>query len=517
MRILTHWSIGRRLGLIFLVCIVALLGLALSARFHLSEAADGVESLVRQEMVQVRLLGQVKDQLNIVARGVRNIALLTDMAEKQAEKKRIDEMRAATAQILRQLQASATDGEVRPLLQAVQDAVAPYESIMDKAIGLGLSGDGAAATQVLLKDVRPRQSAYFKAVDALQVQLESRMQQQAAAIKDHAAGDALLMLVCAILIGAAASVGAWVVTRSIVVPIGKAVAVARTVASGDLGSDIRVEGRDETAELMQSMKTMNEALSALVSSVRQTSESIATGAGQIAAGSSDLSQRTEEQAANLQQTAASMEQLTGTVSASADTAMQADRLAASAVEAARTGGHAVSQVVNTMSEIAASSKKVADIIGVIDGIAFQTNILALNAAVEAARAGEQGRGFAVVASEVRSLAHRSAQAAREIKGLIASSVASVDAGNVQVQEAVRAMDGIVGQVQEVGRLITNISGSAAEQRTGISQIDSAVAQLDQTTQQNAALVEESAAASQSLSEQAKGLLEAVRAFRLARG
>ncbi|MBP6763619.1 MAG: MCP four helix bundle domain-containing protein [Rubrivivax sp.] len=514
MRILTHWKIGRRLGLAFVVCIAVVVAMALLARMHLGQAATEIESMVGNEMVKVQQLSKVKDQLNVVARGVRNIALLSDTAEKAAEKKRIDEMRAATAAILRQLDATVSSDQGRPLLKAVHDTVAPYEAIMDKAVGLGLAGDSAAATQMLLREVRPMQAAYFKAVDALQAHQEARMQERAGSIKAGASSDGLLMLAMAAAAAALVWLGAWAITRSIVRPIAAAVKVARTVAAGDLSTRIQVDNGDETGELMQAMKTMNESLAALVTEVRQSSESIATGAGQIAAGSTDLSQRTEEQASSLEQTAASMEQLTGTVSASADTARQADRLASSAVDAARAGGQTVSQVVNTMSEIAGSSKKVAEIIGVIDGIAFQTNILALNAAVEAARAGEQGRGFAVVASEVRSLAQRSAQAAREIKSLIGDSVQRVEAGNEQVHAAGRAMAAIVDQVQEMGRLIGSISGAASEQRLGISQIDSAVTQLDQVTQQNAALVEQSAAASQSLSDQATRLLQAVRVFRL---
>ena len=320
------------------------------------------------------------------------------------------------------------------------------------------------------------------------------------------------MVVAALALGGAAAV---LITRSITGPIGRAVQVAARVAAGDLGSTIVVQGKDETARLLQALAAMNDSLARIVGQVRASSDSIATGSAQIATGNADLSQRTEEQASNLQQTAASMEELSGTVRTSADTAGHASTLAAGASAAAVRGGDMVGGVVATMQDIAASSRKIADIIGVIDGIAFQTNILALNAAVEAARAGEQGRGFAVVASEVRSLASRSAEAARQIKTLIVASVEKVETGARQVDQAGESMADIVSQVQRVSALIAEISNAAGEQSTGIHQVGDAVAQLDQVTQQNAALVEESAAAAESLRHQADSLAEAVRVFKLA--
>jgi methyl-accepting chemotaxis protein len=306
----------------------------------------------------------------------------------------------------------------------------------------------------------------------------------------------------------------WVITHSITRPIADAVRLAQTVAAGDLSSRIEVTSRDETGQLLGALKTMVESLVTVVGQVRHSSDCIATGSSQIAAGNADLSQRTEEQAANLQQTAASMEQLTSTVRNNSDTARQATQLAGSAAAAAMQGGVVVEQVVGTMGAIDAASKRIADIIGVIDGIAFQTNILALNAAVEAARAGEQGRGFAVVAGEVRSLAQRSAAAAKEIKGLITDSVDKVQTGTEQVAEAGRTMSDIVAQVRRVNDLIAEISAATLEQTQGIGQVGDAVTQLDQVTQQNAALVEESAAAAESLSQQADKLVKAVGVFRL---
>jgi methyl-accepting chemotaxis protein len=316
----------------------------------------------------------------------------------------------------------------------------------------------------------------------------------------------------ALLIGIAAAV---LITRSITAPIQEAVGVAEAVSRGDLTTKIDAQGRDETAQLLRALGAMNDNLVTIVRDVRSGSEGVATGSSQIATGNADLSQRTEEQASNLQQTAASMEQIASAVKSSAETAQQANQLAAGASEAAAQGGATVGRVVETMEEISAASRKIADIIGVIDGIAFQTNILALNAAVEAARAGEQGRGFAVVASEVRSLAQRSATAAKEIKTLIGASVDKVEDGRRLVSEAGNGMQAIIDQVRKVSDMIAEITAATTEQMQGIGEVNTAVAQLDQTTQQNAALVEESAAASDSLRSQAQRLVEAVGLFRLA--
>jgi methyl-accepting chemotaxis protein len=302
--------------------------------------------------------------------------------------------------------------------------------------------------------------------------------------------------------------------HSICQPIEAARSLAGAIAEGDLTKDVQAQGRDEAADLLRALVQMQESLRHIVGQVHTSTENISTASSQIASGNQDLSSRTEQAASSLQQTASSMEQLTGTVKQSADAARQANQLASSASSVAQRGGAVVSQVVSTMDEINASSKKIADIIGVIDGIAFQTNILALNAAVEAARAGEQGRGFAVVAGEVRNLAQRSAQAAKEIKSLIGASVEKVESGSKLVQDAGSTMDEIVASVRRVSDIIGEITAAASEQNDGIGQINVAVSQLDQMTQQNAALVEESAAAAESLREQAQRLAGVVGTFKL---
>jgi len=307
---------------------------------------------------------------------------------------------------------------------------------------------------------------------------------------------------------------AIVIARIVSAPLTHAVKIAQSVASGDLTSRIEAQTNDETGQLLEALKEMNDSLVKIVGEVRTGTDTIATASGQIATGNQDLSSRTEEQASSLEQTAASMEELTSTVKQNADNARQANQLAVSASEVAIKGGSVVGQVVDTMGSINASSRKIVDIIGVIDGIAFQTNILALNAAVEAARAGEQGRGFAVVASEVRSLAQRSAAAAKEIKTLIGDSVEKVEEGSRQVAEAGRTMEEIVDSVKRVTDIMGEITAASQEQTSGIEQINQAITQMDQVTQQNAALVEEAAAAAGSLQEQATSLVKAVSVFRL---
>jgi methyl-accepting chemotaxis protein len=365
--------------------------------------------------------------------------------------------------------------------------------------------------------LRPLLAAYKAAIDqqiGIQADLAKATAQDAQSIYTR---TRTLMVVLAAGILAVACALAWWITASITRPLRRAVDVATAVAAGDLTTRVDVDSKDEVGQLLGALKRMNDNLVTTVGTVRAGTEAMSHASDEVAAGNRDLSARTEEQASALEETASSMEELTSTVRQNADNARQANTLAATASNVATRGGEVIGQVIDTMARIHAASGQIADIIGVIDGIAFQTNILALNAAVEAARAGEQGRGFAVVAGEVRSLAHRSANAAREIKALIIDSSDKVEAGSHLVREAGSTMEQIVASVRRVADILGEISAASQEQSAGIEQINQAIVQMDDMTQQNAALVEEAAAASQAMRDQAARLLDAVAVFRIEGG
>jgi methyl-accepting chemotaxis protein len=374
--------------------------------------------------------------------------------------------------------------------------------------------DAQGAMELLESHMRPAQDAYLGALEALRDHYRDQAESDRRAATESARNGELLLAVfsaAGVLLGILAS---WLIARSITRPIDEAVEAARRVADGDLAVTLAPRGSDEMAQLLRALADMAARLRELLAEVTHGARTVADTSAQIAQGNADLSQRTEEQASTLQETASSMEELTSTVAQNAENARVANELAAGAAAVAREGGKVVAQAVGAMQGISDSSRRIAEIIGVIDGIAFQTNILALNAAVEAARAGEQGRGFAVVASEVRSLAQRSAQAAKEIKTLIGDSVAQVEAGTGQVDLAGRKMQDIVQSVTRVSELIADIAAASGEQSSGIEQVNVAVTQMDQVVQQNASLVEEAAAATESMKAEAEGLLQLVGRFRL---
>src|SRR5450830_14049 len=406
-----------------------------------------------------------------------------------------------------------TDTEKAVFPQFVKNLDA-FLILQKKILELSRANKNDEARDVIVKEATPIYLAMFANADKLvSVNQEGAKEADQAAENTYRSSRILIVAMLAGCIVIGMLMATWV-ARIVSNPLRQAVDVAQRVADGDLTADIHPGSKDETGQLMTSLKAMNDSLFKIVSQVRQGTDTIATASNEIAVGNLDLSSRTEQQASSLEETASSMEELTSTVKQNADNARQANQLAVSASEVAIQGGSVVEQVVSTMGSINDSSKKIVDIISVIDGIAFQTNILALNAAVEAARAGEQGRGFAVVASEVRSLAQRSAAAAKEIKTLIDDSVEKVDTGSKLVAQAGSTMSEVVSSVKRVTDIVGEISAASQEQSTGIGEVNQAITQMDEVTQQNAALVEEAAAAAQSLQDQAAKLAEVVSVFKL---
>jgi methyl-accepting chemotaxis protein len=453
------------------------------------------------------------------ANAARTVAMIMTF-DPGVESRMADDIKVTTARIS-QVQKTIEDMDLSAEEKSQMEKIAGLRKSMIDVRNLAqqakASSDSEGAQKIINERYMPAVNAYVAALREL-VELEERAEkrysEEVAAARNltlKIAGGAVALILAAIL------AGATVLIRSIREPLLEANALAARIAQGDLSASIDTTRGDEFGDLMKSLARMNASLAQMVQQVRQSTDSIATASAEIATGNHDLSVRTEQTSSDLQSTASAMEELTSTVSHSADNARQASQLASSASTVAQKGGTVVQEVVSTMGEINASSKKIADIIGVIDGIAFQTNILALNAAVEAARAGEQGRGFAVVAGEVRSLAGRSAEAAKEIKALINTSVLKIDSGAQLVHQAGDTMNEIVQSVRRVADVIGEITAAAGEQSTGIAQVNTSIANLDQMTQQNAALVEQSAAAAQSMREQADQLAQAVSVFKLASG
>ncbi|HET7866727.1 MAG TPA: methyl-accepting chemotaxis protein [Burkholderiaceae bacterium] len=510
-----HMTIGRRLAVGFAFVLALLVAIALLAATRIRQVNGTTASIVGNDYRKIALANAIDRGINEQTNNLRNAVLA---GAKPAESKAyLDKVSEATRELVKTRDALATledGGPATPFLNALRESSDAYAAKRQRVVTLLQANLPDAARNFLLDNLKEPQAAYLGASRRLVDHYEARMLQAAA--EANKAGQ-LAIWVTLSLAGAAALSGmviSLLIARSITRGIHRAVRIAETVAAGDLTSDIQVDGRDEISQLLNALQRMNQSLAQVVGTVRASSNRIATGTSEIALGNTDLSLRTEQQSSNLQQTAQSMEQIAQTVQQSARTAQAATDLAHSASHAAVKGGQVVGQVVATMDQIAASSRKVADIIGVIDAIAFQTNILALNAAVEAARAGDQGRGFAVVASEVRGLAQRSAQAAKEIKGLIGTSVATVTAGSKLVGDAGSAMTDIVERVRRVADLIEQIRTASTEQTAGLGLVNQAVGQIDRVTKQNASLVGQSAAAAESLKDQADRLVGAVSLFRL---
>jgi methyl-accepting chemotaxis protein len=510
------FRIGQRLSLgfgIVMLLLVAVAGLAIQS---ITSAIKDEKTIVdMQQRAAMADEWVASTQLNI--NRVMGLARSGNNPEVEAHyKPLIAQTTERINELQKGLEATVDSDQGKALL--VQIAAQRKEYIdMRKTFFDALKAADPQAGSLLTDKLLPTAQRYVGTMQELQK--SERAQVNAFVLRAEASASRQIVLIAgmtvlALLVG---MLVAWRITRSVTAPVIDAVRAARAVADGDLTQSVRVNRQDEFGELQKALADMKASLLNTVRQVRQASDSIGVASTEIASGNQDLSARTEQAASNLEETAASMEQLTSTVRNSADAARQANQLAANASEVAVRGGQVVSQVVSTMDEINQSSKKISDIIGVIDGIAFQTNILALNAAVEAARAGEQGRGFAVVAGEVRNLAQRSAEAAKEIKGLIGNSVEKVETGTQLVADAGQTMSEIVGSIQRVSDIVGEITAAAGEQSDGIGQVNTAVSQLDQMTQQNAALVEESAAAAESLKDQAGRLAQVVAVFRIDAG
>ena len=512
---LANLSIGTRLAAGFGIVAALLVVMVLVGSIMLDRMQASSNAIVDERMPRIEAAQAVLSDVNDIAIALRNVMLSSDAADRALQVREVLDTRASLDKTLAYFDRTLDRPKGRALLAQMQQENALYIVGQDKLVKLVADGNLEGARVFVGKDLRPILGRLKSAAEEL-IAFQKTLTNQAAgeAANAYAQSRTLTWSLGAFALVFAAVI-AWWITGSIVRPVRRALEVANTVAAGDLSSTVEVEATDETGQLLAALKAMNESLARTVGTVRAGTDTIATAASEVAAGGQDLSARTEQQASALEETASSMEEITSTVRQSAEHARQANELACNASAIARKGGAVIGQVVATMDEIRASAGKIGDITGVIDSIAFQTNILALNAAVEAARAGEQGRGFAVVATEVRSLAQRSATAAREIKELIGNSSARVADGSTLVAEAGSTMAEIVSRVEQVTGIMGEISTAAAEQTAGIEQISKAIGQMDAVTQQNAALVEQSAAASETMREQAATLAASVAVFRLA--
>ena len=511
---LANLKVGVRLGLGFGMVLVLMIVLAALGLTRMAEIQSNLDDITTDNMVEIDHIREMREAVEAIAIATRNVLLFSNEEDIATEIKRIAQAREHYTEEAKALTPMIKNDTGKAMLVKIEDARTTTWPLTDKTIQLAKARKTAEAVAVLIKEVRPAQRQWLEAMNEVMAYQKKKIESTIASAHSTYTSARTLVISLATLAVILGAIVAWFITRSITLPLQQAVMMASAVAKGDLTQRIEVKSKDETGQLLQALKDMNENLAGIVGDVRINTDSITTASKQIAAGNSDLSQRTEEQASSLEETASSMEELTSTVKQNAENAKQANQLAVTASGVAERGGAVVCEVVTTMDSISASSKKIVDIISVIEGIAFQTNILALNAAVEAARAGEQGRGFAVVAGEVRNLAQRSAAAAKEIKTLIGDSVEKVDNGSKLVDQAGKTMEEIVNAVKRVTDIMSEISAASSEQSTGIEQVNRAITQMDEVTQQNAALVEEAAAAAESLQEQAQQLFSAVSIFKL---
>ena len=509
-----HLPIGTRLGLVFGMVVLLLLAVTTVGVWRMNTASAMTTQMVQSRLPNERLVEEWFKVIEVNAARTTTAWRATDPAQQVEVEAQMKETSARATIIQNTLVKTLAEPAAKAALAQVLEARKAYSASRANVFKEKAAGNLDAAKDIFDKDMVAKRETYLASLARLSEVQRRVLDQTGSAIADNYVSGQRMMLALGLIAVVLAAIGAVLITRSITRPISEAVRVAQAVSSGDLRSHIEVTSRDEMGQLMGALKAMSDNLVGLVTRMRTGTDMINTASAEIASGNMDLSGRTEAQASSLEETAASMEELTATVKHNAAHAREANRLAIDASAVARDGGQVVSEVVATMATINDSSRKIVDIISVIDGIAFQTNILALNAAVEAARAGEQGRGFAVVAAEVRSLAQRSAAAAKEIKQLIGASVETVDTGSRLVARAGATMENVVASIGRLGGIVGDISNASDEQQAGIEQVNVAITQMDGITQENAALVEEAAAAAAAMQEQAEALARLVGTFKL---
>ena len=514
MSMLENIGIGKRLAFGFTVILAFAMLITGIAIWRLQGLATATADMMQVPLAKERLIGDWSSNIDSAIRRTTAIARSTDTTLGPYFADEAKASSAKSSDYQKRIEALVTDADEKELFARIGEQRKIYLSSRDKLTKLKAAGELDEANKVFETVFRPGTASYQSLILELLKMQRAKIDATAVHIDGIATSSRNLLAVLAVLMLSFGVISAWLLTTGITRPLREAVVAARRVASGDLTGHIDDKARDETGQLLSALKEMNASLLGIVTEVRSGTDHISTSSSEIAAGNQDLSRRTEQQAGALEETASSMEELTSTVKHNADNARQANQLAASAAQVAVKGGAVVAEVVGTMDSINESSKRIVDIISVIDGIAFQTNILALNAAVEAARAGEQGRGFAVVASEVRNLAQRSASAAKEIKALIGDSVDKVNLGSRLVADAGVTMQEIVSSVHRVSGIISEITAASSEQSAGINEVNQAIGSMDAVTQQNAALVEQAAAAAESMQQQAAALAQVVSVFKV---
>jgi methyl-accepting chemotaxis protein len=511
---INNFGVGTRMGAGFSIVLALMIMMAVTGVLKLNGILKDADTITGRLLVLERLTTEWGAAIDY--NGAMGLTLLTtaDPEIKSFAQTRMDEVTQHVSGIQKQVTELVSSDEGKTLLNAVGTERKQYIAVRADAIRLSQQGDSTATNTFIREKLIPEMEVYSRTVKALGDHEKEQINKADVSIKGIGSQAIQLLILLGVIAIVAGSLVAWVITRGITRPLLAAVHVAKEVASGNLGIEVKVESRDQLGQLMLSLQEMTESLSTTVRKVREGADNIAMAASEISNGNTDLASRTEEQAAGVEETAATLEELTSTINNTAANTAQAYRYVNETATVVKQNGVVMGEVSSQMQEIYDSSSKMSDIIQVIDGIAFQTNILALNAAVEAARAGESGRGFAVVAGEVRTLAQRSASAAREIKELIDDSVSRIATGRTLVEKADGGMVEIVTNVQNMSQLIEEIAQASREQSDGIAQINSAMGQIDTTTQQNAALVEESAAAAASMQEQSQVLQAMVSAFHL---